>query len=59
MKTVRPELVAASFAPIIQGLEVEKLRVMCLNRKNRLKRMGEITPGTATSSLAHPREVLR
>lgn len=55
----RPELVAGYFQPIVKGLEVEKFWVMCLNRKNRLKRMVEITSGTATSSLAHPREVFR
>ena len=55
----RPELVAEYFRPVIQGLEVEKFWVMCLNRKNRLKRMVEVTSGTATSSLAHPREVFR
>ena len=31
----------------------------CLNRKNRLKRLVEVTSGTATSALAHPREVFR
>lgn len=55
----RPELVAEYFAPIVHGLEIEKFWVLCLNRKNRLKRMVEITSGTATSSLAHPREVFR
>jgi len=55
----RPELVLKYFTPIIHGLEVEKFWVMCLNRKNRLKRTVEITSGTATSSLAHPREVFR
>jgi DNA repair protein RadC len=33
--------------------------VLCLNRKNRLIKQVEITSGTATSSLAHPREVFR
>lgn len=55
----RPELVAQYFAPIIQGLEIEKFWVLCLNRKNRLKKLVELTSGTATSSLAHPREVFR
>jgi DNA repair protein RadC len=55
----RPELIAEYFAPIIHGLEVEKLWVLCLNRKNRLKKLVEVTSGTATSSLAHPREVFR
>ena len=55
----RPELIAQYFAPIIRGLEIEKFWVLCLNRKNRLKKLVEITSGTATSSLAHPREVFR
>jgi DNA repair protein RadC len=55
----RPELIAQYFAPIIRGLEIEKFWVLCLNRKNRLKKLVEVTSGTATSSLAHPREVFR
>lgn len=55
----RPELVAAHMRPIAQGIEIEKFWVACLNRKNRLKKLVEITSGTATSSLAHPREVFR
>ena len=31
--------------------------MLCLNRNNRLLKLVEITSGTATSSLAHPREV--
>lgn len=55
----RPELIATYMAPYIRGLEVEKFWALCLNRKNRLKKLVEITSGTATSSLAHPREVFR
>jgi DNA repair protein RadC len=55
----RPELVMDYFRPMVQGLEVEKFWVLNLNRKNRLKRLVEVTSGTATSSLAHPREVFR
>jgi len=55
----RPELVLAHFHPQIAGLAVEKFWVLCLNRKNRLLKQVEITSGTATSSLAHPREVYR
>jgi DNA repair protein RadC len=40
-------------------LEVEKFWVVCLNRKHRLLKRIEITSGTATSSLSHPREVFR
>lgn len=55
----RPELIHAHFKPLISGLAVEKFWVLCLNRKNRLIRQVELTSGTATSSLAHPREVFR
>jgi DNA repair protein RadC len=55
----RPELILAHYRPQIAGLAVEKFWVLCLNRKNRLIRQVEITSGTATSSLAHPREVFR
>jgi DNA repair protein RadC len=32
---------------------------LCLNRKNRLRKLVELTSGTATATLAHPREVFR
>jgi DNA repair protein RadC len=55
----RPEKIFAHFQPQIRSLAVEKFWVLCLNRKNRLIRQVEVTSGTATSSLAHPREVFR
>ncbi len=55
----RPELIAEYMRPIASGLEVEKFWAACLNRKNRLLKLVEVTSGTATSSLAHPREVFR
>lgn len=55
----RADLVAAYFQPFSLGLEVEKFWVLCLNRKNRLLRRVEVTSGTATAALAHPREVFR
>jgi len=55
----RPELVFAFFQSIVTGLMVEKLWVLCLNRKNRLIKCVEVTSGTATGSLVHPREVFR
>jgi len=55
----RPELIHAHFKAQIAGLAVEKFWVLCLNRKNRLLKQVEVTSGTATSSLAHPREVFR
>ena len=53
------ELVATYFAPIIAGLSVEKFWSLCLNRKNRLIKRVEVSSGTASSSLVHPREVFR
>lgn len=53
------DLVAAYLAPLTIGLRVEKFWVLCLNRKNRLLKCCEITSGTATAALAHPREVFR
>ena len=55
----RAESVAAYLAPIARGLEVEKFWVLCLNRKNRLRKLVEISSGTATATLVHPREVYR
>lgn len=51
--------VAAYFTPICAGLAVEKFWVLCLNRKNRLIKRVEISSGTATASLVHPREIFR
>lgn len=47
------------FETRVAGLSVEKFWVLCLDRKNRLLREVELTSGTATSTLAHPREVFR
>lgn len=55
----RPELVHSYMRSRFEGLQVEKFWVLSLNRKNRLIRCTEISSGTATSSLAHPREVYR
>jgi DNA repair protein RadC len=55
----RADLVAAFVQPIAQGLHVEKFWVLCLNRKNRLLKRVEVSSGTATAALAHPREVFR
>ena len=51
---------AADFLrPLTHGLVVEKFWVLSLNRRNRLLKCTEITSGTATNTLAHPREVFR
>lgn len=54
-----PEKVFRHFHIQLAGLDVEKFFTCALNRKNRLLRQFEITSGTATSSLVHPREVFR
>ena len=51
--------VAEHLGPVAAGLDIEKFWVLCLNRRNRLLRRVEITSGTATCTLAHPREVFR
>jgi DNA repair protein RadC len=55
----RPELIINYLFPLASGLAVEKFWVLSLNRRNRLIRCSEVTSGTATSALAHPREVYR
>ncbi len=54
-----PELVFEHLQPLADGLDVEKFWTLCLNRKNRLIKTVEVTSGTASNSLAHPREVFR
>ena len=54
-----PRSVYQLMLPTASGLEVEKFWVLCLNRKNRLIKRCEVTSGTASSSLVHPREVFR
>jgi DNA repair protein RadC len=55
----KPELILSYLTPFARRLAVEKFWVICLNRKNRLIKLVEATSGTATSALAHPREVFR
>lgn len=53
------EGVASYLAPLTAGLDVEKFWVLCLNRKGRLLKRVEVSSGTASSTLVHPREVFR
>jgi DNA repair protein RadC len=55
----RADVIAAYLERVSSGLEVEKFWVLCLNRRNRLRKRVEISSGTATAALAHPREVFR
>jgi DNA repair protein RadC len=54
-----PELVYKYLYPRSAGIDVEKFWVLCLNKKNRLLRLVEVSSGTAGNSLAHCREVFR
>jgi DNA repair protein RadC len=54
-----PEMVYKFLYPRAAGLQVEKFWVLCINRKNRLVKLAEVSSGTATDSLVHNREVFR
>jgi len=53
------ETIARYMAPIAHALEVEKFWVLCLDRKGRLRKLCEVSSGTMSSTLVHPREVFR
>lgn len=54
-----PKRVWEYLYPEVRSDTVEKVWVLCLDRKNKLIRAEPVTSGTATSSLIHPREVFR
>ncbi len=54
-----PEKVWEFLYPEVRSDSVEKVWVLCLDRKNKLIQALPVTSGTATSSLIHPREVFR
>ena len=54
-----PKKVWTFLYPVSLVESVEKVWVLCLDRKNKLLRFENITTGTATGSLVHPREVFR
>jgi DNA repair protein RadC len=55
----RADLIAGYLDSVASGLDVEKFWVLCLNRRNRLRKRVEVSSGTATAALAHPREIFR
>jgi len=55
----RADLIAAHLDAVAVGLDVEKFWVLCLSRRNRLRKRVEVSSGTATATLVHPREVFR
>lgn len=54
-----PSKIYKRVEPLAAGLSVEKCWLLSLNRRNKLLAVTEISSGTATSSLLHPREVFR
>ena len=54
-----PQKVWDYLYPEVRADSVEKVWVLCLDRKNKLIRAEPITSGTASGSLVHPREVFR
>tara|TARA_B110000305_G_scaffold225321_1_gene271791 strand:- start:535 stop:1257 length:723 start_codon:yes stop_codon:yes gene_type:complete len=54
-----PQKVWEYLYPEVRADSVEKVWVLCLDRKNKLIRAEPVTSGTATGSLVHPREVFR
>jgi DNA repair protein RadC len=53
------DTIARHMMPIAHALEVEKFWVLCLDRKGRLRKLCEVSSGTMSSALVHPREVFR
>jgi DNA repair protein RadC len=54
-----PQKVWEYLYPEVRSDSVERVWVLCLDRKNKLIRAESVTSGTATGSLVHPREVFR
>ena len=54
-----PQKVWEYLYPEVRSDTVERVWVLCLDRKNKLIRAESVTSGTATGSLVHPREVFR
>ena len=54
-----PQKVWEYLYPETRSDDVEKVWVLCLDRKNRLIRAEPVTSGTATGSLVHPIEIFR
>ncbi len=55
----RADYICAHLESVASGLDVEKFWVLCLSRRNRLRKRVEVSSGTATATLVHPREVFR
>ena len=54
-----PQIVWDYLYPEVRADSVERVWVLCLDRKNKLIRAEAVTSGTATGSLVHSREIFR
>lgn len=54
-----PEDVVAVCAPQLRGLDREHFWALALNTKNRLLRVFEVSVGSLSASIVHPRELFR
>lgn len=54
-----PADVARLMGPVLRGLEREAFHVLLLDSKHRLRARREVSVGTLTTSIVHPREVFR
>ncbi len=54
-----PDKVYQFFKPLMQNLEVEKFYMMALNKRNHLIKAKEVSSGTVSGSMVHPRESFR
>lgn len=59
LKFDSPEIVWEYLYPEVRADTIERVWVLCLDRKNKLIRSESVTSGTATGSLVHPREIFR
>jgi DNA repair protein RadC len=55
----KPEDVLELMTPIYAGMEREVFYCLCLNTKNRLKKIVEVSLGSINASIVHPRELFR
>jgi DNA repair protein RadC len=53
----KPQDVVELMWPRMSGLETERFYCLCLNTKNMLKRVVEVSTGSINASIVHPRDL--
>jgi len=59
IEVTRPDQVAALMSPIYKGKEHESFHCLCLDTKNKLKKLVEVSVGSLNASIVNPREVFK